>query len=275
MSQTVVTTLDELAWRGAVFHDDPRRERCLELLARLRDPDGVADEIRRSALGMKKDQRNSTYVWGPLSEIQTCLHVGRAFVHPATFQAAEYSGDITHLWSRAFLTLAVMTEALGDPDGQPDIQAAVATWDPAEHFGPARAGNVVRALRRLAPPWIGHAVVAAHLLDPMLVGLNAHDVSDQETLSALANSEAGRKVLGGLRAERFVLSVLAVRAIWWRGRGALRVFFRHDGHDLREDGPVPASKSSGMLDAQIAYALEHRAIDTDLADLLRHLPSMT
>jgi len=268
MSSSIITLLDELGFAEAAQRGDDRRAEAMRRLALLRDPDGVAARLHRAA-SARPSRRN------PPPPALNPPGAPRRYGFGECDEAAwEYAQTL-----QARFMLELVGEVLENPDIDPGTQLAVTRWCIPHHFGATRPGNQLRALRRLAPPRPGHALRALRLLTPQLDALGATQTVEVDALLAKASTPEARAVLGEERPERFVASVVTMRAWWWREvRGAVWVYGRyacgaHPGHDYASDPRPWTREPIAPFESYLSYLREHGPLTPALAALLSGLVS--
>ncbi len=268
MSSSIVTLLDELGFAEAAQRGDVRRPAVLKRLAALRDPDGVAARLHRAASARVSARNPAIPALNPPG-------APRRYGFGECDEAAwEYAETL-----QARFMLVLVGEVLENPDVDPGTQLAVTRWCRPRHFGAKQPGNQLRALRRLAPPRPGHALRALRLLTPQLEAIGAAELVEADALLARASAPGARAVLGEERPERFVASVITMRAWWWfEVRGAARVYARyacsaHPGHDYASDPRPWTREPPAPFDSDLAYLRENGPLTPALAALLNGLVS--
>jgi hypothetical protein len=263
MSNSIVTLLDELGFAEAAQRGDERRPELLRRLAALRDPDAVAARLHRDASRRPSRAHPAPPALNP-----------RAAPRRSGFGEADDETQIAHPTLRAYTMLELLGEVLEDPDVDPGTQLGVTRWCSPLHFGATRAGNQLRALRRLAPPRPGHALRALRALTPRLEAMGAAQLVEIDALLACASAPEGRAVLGDERPERFVASVVTTRAWWWyeaRGYASLCARFSrnaHPGHDYVDD-PTPWERDPpAPFESHVAHLRGRGRVTPALAALL-------
>ncbi len=268
MSSSIVTLLDELGFAEAAQRGDVRRPEVLKRLAALRDPDGVAARLHRTA-SARPSRRNPP---------PPALNPSQAPIRHGFGECDDAAWEFAIVLQARFM-LELVRDVLVDPDADPGTQLAVTRWCEPRHVGLKKPGNQLRALRRLAPPRPGHALRALRLLTPKLEALGAAELVEADALLARASAPEARAVLGDERPERFVASVIATRGWWWREvRAAARLcadscMSAHPGHDYADD-PMPWRRApSAPFESQLAYLVTYGSLDPALAELLGGLVS--